>query len=145
MSEELKPCPFCGGTSTLLVGETPQANGPPNCDFIFVPLVFMQCDKCGLTLKQIMGMGARDKAIAAWNTRPASAKLKAVEEERDKWRALEDNSWDLRCHSVPSGADDFDIRWVVVEHYQAAPREREIGSGATPLEAIEQSLNPDQN
>ena len=47
---------------------------------------------------------------------------------------LRDNTCDLRC--VPTAEDDYD--WVVIEHHQQAPHEREIGRGFSydPRDAI---------
>lgn len=49
---------------------------------------------------------------------------------------------DLRCISVPTGGDDHDVRWVVIEHHMAAPHEREIGESFTddPRDAIRAAL-----
>ena len=54
---------------------------------------------------------------------------------------LEENDWDLCCVSIPTGGDDFSIGWKVVEHYQAKPKERTIGVGKNPAEAIEQAAH----
>lgn len=40
--------------------------------------------------------------------------------------ALAENYWDIRCINLPTGGDDFDIDWIVVEHHMAEPRERTI-------------------
>lgn len=49
---------------------------------------------------------------------------------------LEERCCDLRCRNVPTGGGDFDVEWFVIEHYEADPREREIGSGRDPTEAM---------
>ena len=51
---------------------------------------------------------------------------------------LRDECCDLRCISVPTGGDDYDVRWVVIQHHMAEPREREIGESFTddPRDAI---------
>ena len=54
--------------------------------------------------------------------------------------AIEENCWDLRCIDIPTGGGDSDIGWIVVEHNQAEPKERTIGRGKTPAEAIEKAL-----
>jgi hypothetical protein len=53
---------------------------------------------------------------------------------------LEENCLDLRCISVPTGGDDFDVAWVVIEHHMTPPREREISYGRTPQKAIEGAM-----
>lgn len=56
--------------------------------------------------------------------------------------AIVSNSWDLRCISVPTGGDDYDIHWIVIEHHEAEPCEREIGRAYydDPREAIRAAL-----
>lgn len=56
--------------------------------------------------------------------------------------ALIHNSWDLRCINVPTGGDDYDIQWIVIEHHQAEPCEREVGRSFNddPREAISDAL-----
>ena len=49
---------------------------------------------------------------------------------------LEDGSCDLRCVDVPTGADDCEIEWVVIEHYMSEPTEREMGRGSTAMAAL---------
>src|SRR5690606_1368967 len=48
--------------------------------------------------------------------------------EREMLDVLEDEGWDLRCRNVPTGGDDYDVEWYVVEHHTAAPHEREVAS-----------------
>ena len=60
----------------------------------------------------------------------------------DALRWLESECCDLRCVDWPTGADDSDIGWTVVQHHQAKPTERVIGTGRTPLEAIEDARKP---
>ncbi len=67
------------------------------------------------------------------------ADLENKTEALEKYKSIEENDWDLRCVDVPTG-EDYDIEWHVVEHYMAKPKERIIGYGKTPLEAIEQAL-----
>ena len=49
---------------------------------------------------------------------------------------LEYQSCDLRCLNIPTGAGDYDIEWVVIEHHMAEPHEREIGRGRSVLKAL---------
>lgn len=49
---------------------------------------------------------------------------------------LENRSCDLRCRNVPTGGDDYDVEWFVVEHYMEQPQEREIGSGRNVMMAL---------
>ena len=48
---------------------------------------------------------------------------------------LEENTIDLRCIDEPC-QDDFDISWIVVEHYMDKPQEREIARASTPIAAL---------
>lgn len=40
--------------------------------------------------------------------------------------ALASNYWDLRCVDIPTGGDDADIDWIVIEHQQGKPSEVEV-------------------
>lgn len=68
MSEQIKPCPFCGGDAENSVGRT-GANEPFN---------YVECVMCGS-----MGTGAKTvhEAIAAWNKRPSEQIRGEVESE----------------------------------------------------------------
>jgi protein-tyrosine-phosphatase len=52
---------------------------------------------------------------------------------------LRDETCDLRCIDIPTGAGDSEVRWVVVQHHMSKPNEREIGRSVTeePREAID--------
>ena len=52
------------------------------------------------------------------------------------WRELEENTCDLRCRSVATGGDDFDVEWFVIEHHMTEPKEREIGQGRSVVDAL---------
>lgn len=60
--------------------------------------------------------------------------------ERLDW--LREECCDLRCISSPTGGDDYDIRWVVIQHHMAKPHEREIGESYTdePRDAIDAAI-----
>ncbi len=51
-------------------------------------------------------------------------------------RELEEKTCDLRCRSVPTGGDDHDVEWFVIEHHMAEPTEREIGQGRNITEEL---------
>ena len=60
----------------------------------------------------------------------------------DKWlEIIEDNCWDIRCVNVPTGGDDYDVGWRVIEHYMAEPNERIIGHGSSPLKALNDAIS----
>ena len=76
MSDELKPCPFCGSPSV-----TTQARHPRISPY------FVECSTCD-------AKGARreghEAAIAAWNSRPIEDKLQArIDALEWLWDALE--------------------------------------------------------
>lgn len=56
--------------------------------------------------------------------------------------ALASNYWDLRCIAVPTGGDDHDVDWTVIEHHQAKPHERTVAQGYTddPRVAIRRAI-----
>jgi len=74
-------------------------------------------------------------ARAAWKAAPAGDALDAA-----RLDFLENCSADLRCESVPTGGDDYDIMWGVFEHYMSAPNLREVGAGLTAREAIDAAM-----
>ena len=55
---------------------------------------------------------------------------------------LQTESWDLRCFDVPTGGDDSEVHWQVIEHHMAAPHEREVGRAYSddPREAIRNAI-----
>lgn len=67
MSEELKPCPFCGGKAHLVIGD----------EFCHI-----RCHQCGATGALADAIRESD-AIAAWNRR---ARAEQAERERDEAR-----------------------------------------------------------
>ncbi len=80
----------------------------------------------GLELQQVLSFG-RD----VW--RAALAAQASGEDREDSVRLdwLRDTCCDLRSVNVPTGGDDADVIWVVIEHHMAKPNEREIGRSIT--------------
>lgn len=77
MSEELLPCPFCGGPAQI-------ASAGPGCHFV-------RCEGCTASTDD----GSREQAIAAWNRRvaqPVEGLREAVEECASVKTDLEDRS-----------------------------------------------------
>ncbi len=57
--------------------------------------------------------------------------------DSEKLDFLDSEFLDLRCISISNGdAGDADVMWVVIQHHMAAPKEREVGRGATARKAI---------
>lgn len=54
---------------------------------------------------------------------------------------LEGECLDLRAITVRLSGEDADVAWVVIQRYIAAPKEREIGTGNTPREAVSAAIN----
>jgi hypothetical protein len=61
------------------------------------------------------------------------AKCAELQRERDvavvdkkRLDAMVDESWELRCFTIPSYADDADVGWRVIQHHMQAPHERVI-------------------
>ncbi|MXN29192.1 hypothetical protein [Delftia sp. CH05] len=75
---------------------------------------------------------------------PAAPAAPAVDASDDKALLdfLRDTSCDLRSIDVPTGGDDSDVHWRVIEHYMSEPREREIGRSWSddPREAIRAAI-----
>lgn len=88
------------------------------------------------------GPAAQGEQRRMYQTRPQIESLPVNESANAKsgivdWlTTIEDNCWDLRCVNVPTGGDDYDVGWRVIEHYMAHPNERIIGYGNSPLEAL---------
>lgn len=66
------------------------------------------------------------------------------QEERREGRAdtermdfLENNPAKLECYDIPTGGDDVEIGWRVIEYHMSKPYEREIGRGNTARDAID--------
>jgi hypothetical protein len=69
----------------------------------------------------------------------ARAAVAAAFEDSERLATLHENSWDLRCHDMPTGNGDCDIGWTVIAHYSSTPRERVVGEAYTndPRSAID--------
>lgn len=74
MSEELKPCPFCGGRAKVYKGHSLYADKIPTCIF---------CTKCGAQTL----LCRLEQAPKLWNTRtetPMQKRIEELEAERDR-------------------------------------------------------------
>ena len=72
MSEELKPCPFCGNSAATVYPRTCDKDTPYNPRDRAFPIV--RCGGCGAEAAGKDWKGA-DTAIAAWNTRAVLAPI----------------------------------------------------------------------
>lgn len=66
-------------------------------------------------------------ALEASNITALEAERDALREDKARLDWLENESDDLRCFSIPTGAGDADIGWRVVGHFMAKPTERVLG------------------
>ena len=94
MSEELKPCPFCGNSAATVYPRTCDKDTPYNPRDRAFPIV--RCGGCGAEAAGKDWKGA-DTAIAAWNTRavlapivPQGWKLVPMEPTPEMVRAADD-------------------------------------------------------
>lgn len=79
-------------------------------------------------------------AVAARMLAVQTAQNEAMRKALELFEALEVNCWDLRCIDIPTGGGDADVGWNVIEHHMAAPRERIVGTGSSPAEALRAAL-----
>lgn len=67
-------------------------------------------------------------------------RIAELRKDSERLGIVDSNSWTIECYDIPTGGDDTDIGWRVIEYYMAKPNEREIGSGKTPREAIDAAI-----
>lgn len=84
----------------------------------------------------------RDTWRENWNT--ASKELAELHDEiaearkdSERLKIQERNCWAVIPEDEPTGGDDADIGWHVIEYHMAKPHERRIGYGKTPQEALD--------
>ena len=77
--------------------------------------------------------------LRARRARPA-----AGSRERDLLAVMEEEHWTVRSVDVPTGGDDSDVAWEVVEHHMADPQERVIASGKSPRAALLAALRGEE-
>ena len=87
MSEELKPCPFCGRDNAMMLPPTCRPETPYNAADRLFPIV-----RCGSCCAEVSGdnedyRGA--SAIAAWNRRAPSPEVEAATKLVSQWEAFE--------------------------------------------------------
>jgi hypothetical protein len=81
-----------------------------------------------------------------WATKAADRQSQAVSaplasNASDPLETLEGNCWDLRCIDIPTGGGDADIGWNIVEHHMGPPKERIVGRGRSPREALQDATS----
>jgi NTP pyrophosphatase (non-canonical NTP hydrolase) len=82
---------------------------------------------------------ALDNARDALRSQTVSAPL--ASNASDPLETLEGNCWDLRCIDIPTGGGDADIGWNIVEHHMGPPKERIVGRGRSPREALQDATS----
>lgn len=140
----LLPCARCGGPGKMIhpmgeyvgkgLGEDGGYYGPKGSRITCQSPASVCCD----TTPSFHGPDQDKRAVAAWNRRAQQP----ADDAADLFKALRDESWDLRCFNLPTGGGDFDIGWRVVGHWQAEPCERTIAEvfSDDPAEAVRQAL-----
>lgn len=126
MNEELKPCPLCSSAEVSCYAYEPRSSARYNPDKYEVV-----CESCGL----ISGNhDTRGEAIVHWNRRDTTA----VQREREAGllKFMHDEHLDLRTVVLTTGAGDADVIWHAISFHMDEPKERVIGEGMTPAEAL---------
>jgi hypothetical protein len=75
MSEELKPCPFCGQSDMLRIGKI---EGPGSDGIMLPPEYWAWCERCDTSTENRLTI---DEAVAVWNRRPIEDALRAELEQ----------------------------------------------------------------
>ncbi|UIY60039.1 hypothetical protein [Burkholderia cepacia] len=117
-----------------VISATPEWENPPhrshlcaNCKTVWRP--------ADVPTNGVAAIQTRGKADT-WSGQP-EPRAEVMDIARLNW--LRDESCDLRCIDIPTGAGDSEVRWVVVQHHMSKPHEREIGRSHSedPREAID--------
>jgi Lar family restriction alleviation protein len=108
MSDELKPCPFCGGPAQVINA------GPGNC--------YVRCSMCGAASDD----RARSEAIAAWNRRVPADALEAAATEAERLRAMLADIHRVLCETrtLPAHMVGREIEWCI-DHCRIGLKEDE--------------------
>ena len=97
MSEELKPCPFCGGTDVHV--------NTRNVPFVHQPFYYVECVYCYITQPR-HDEQARDK----WNARPIEDQLRAELEQARKWAAI----WKAKSKEILADYQEADVQATIL-------------------------------
>lgn len=71
------------------------------------------------------------------------AHVKELEKDKARLESITAGCWTLKC-CEDVGYDDADYHWEVIEYHMAEPKERMIGHGRTPREALSAAMAKDQ-
>jgi hypothetical protein len=116
-----------------LSGTEPQAARPVDLEAIAEIVQFERAAGSGHydTAQKLLEYFVRCQAVSAPLASNAS----------DPLETLEGNCWDLRCIDIPTGGGDADIGWNIVEHHMGPPKERIVGRGRSPREALQDATS----
>jgi hypothetical protein len=120
-------------TEPLYVRTEPQAARPVDLEAIAEIVQFERAAGSGHydTAQKLLEYFVRCQAVSAPLASNAS----------DPLETLEGNCWDLRCIDIPTGGGDADIGWNIVEHHMGPPKERIVGRGRSPREALQDATS----
>jgi hypothetical protein len=126
------PCPGCN--STKQAAQPVRSPDLSDADMDKLASVVNQIDAGAKGWHELM-----DVALAIASAAPAQRPLT---DDTQRLNALAENSWDLRCFETPTGADDADIGWRVVEHHMETPTERTVAEvfRDNPRQAIDAAI-----
>jgi hypothetical protein len=102
-------------------------SGPCECD----TEVGYICDRCN-KWKLALATDAGSSLLA---------RLQAAEADTKRLEHIKSGCLTLQC-CEDHGYDDADVHWEVIEYHMAEPKERMIGYGRTPQEAIDAAMSP---
>lgn len=126
------PCPGCN--SKKQAAQPVRSPDLSDADMDKLASVVNQIDAGAKGWHELM-----DVALAIASAAPAQRPLT---DDTRRLDALTEYSWDLRCFDTPTGADDADIGWRVVEHHMATPTERTVAEvfRDNPRQAIDAAI-----
>ena len=90
MTEELKPCPFCGGEAYLHEFKS----------YVMPQSFWVMCNQCGIGTKEFIGFNGKTKAIKTWNKRQEMTATWEPTDEEYQWKCS--NCYETFDYDYPS-------------------------------------------
>ena len=91
MSDELKPCPFCGGDAVLYEDR-----------YQYQESAWIRCTRCGIHTQTLIG---KNEVIQQWNTRIQEVCRWTQEPVDDYWTSACDYAFTLTDEGLPAEND----------------------------------------